>query len=785
MRSTQRLAEPPAAAKAPRWGFGTRLLILLVIGGVLRGALLWDYVAHDAFASYLTLDAATYWNWAGRLAAGGSVSAAAAHEPYFSAPLYPYLLALLRMAGGGLVAAYVVQSGIDLLTAALLAWIGRRHFGPAIGLTAAGLFLFMLEPASFSLRILPSTLQLPLVCLAWLALDAAAAKRTAWRGAAAGAALGLFALAYASALFAAPVAAVWLWWRHGRNRPAVMPAATLLCATAVVIAPATLHNYRATGEFIPISAQAGVTFAQGNSVAADGTYTAVPGVSQDRERQNRDAFRIFEKATGKPPTWNAVNRYFFDRGFDYWRAAPAGALRLLLVKAYWFISGTHYGDIYVPTAERAAGLLKALYLTPVQTVWLMPAALLALAVWIRRREQAPALLLFAIPLGTVLLFWFSPRYRYPAIPVVAVGAAWSIVHLVQWGTAWRSNRARGIAGVAALACGLALGPLNRVIGFDPPESRATYLEFQLGRAAFEIGKLEEARRWYERVLQKEGGGALSAVDRGATLANLGATLVSLGQAAAAVPYLRAAVEQMPDEPQAHNQLGRALATTGQPAEALAQFREAVRLDPDSANFHHDLAVTLAQQGATGDARTEWETALRIDPQHAKAHLMFGMLLAGQGDGAAALTHYRAAQQADTRLAPAYLQAARMLAGRGEFAACLAELRRAREALPQDREVLAELAFQLAALPGLGAAERREGLELARGLAAAAPGNPTALDLLATALQASGQQAEAVRTVRQAIQLAQRAGAAGLAQALQERLRLLEGAASAPAGDSRP
>ncbi|MEW6252717.1 MAG: tetratricopeptide repeat protein [Planctomycetota bacterium] len=757
---------------------------MLIAGGVCRAVLLHEYVTNDPFATYLTLDAETYWKWGGRLAEG----VVPANEPYFSAPLYPYLLAGLRAAGGGLVAAYVAQTGLHLLTFVLLAWTGRRIFGPAVGLLGGGLFLMLMEPASFALRILPSTLQLAMVCVAWLALIRAAERPTAWRAAIAGGTLGVFALTYASAVLAIPVAALWVWRRRAvRGRSAesgadgatamksrfagLAPALGLAAVAGAMIAPATIHNYRATGELILISAQAGVTFAQGNAADANGTYNGIPGISLDRERQNRDAFRFYERATGEAPSWRAVNRFFYRRGLAYWTAEPLGAARLLAQKAYWFLAARNYGDIYVPTAERAAGLLSMLHLTPIHTAWLLPPALVALCIWLKHRSHFPALLLFCVPLATVLAFWFSPRYRLPAVPVITIAAAWSLAQLWQC----RSRRSRTVLLLAGWIAALVLGPVNRAAGFDPPDR--WYLHVQLGRAAFERGDLAGALPWFRLAHEEQ-------PDNAETRANLGMALSRLGDPAAALTHLQEAVRLNPLEPVAHNELGRALAALGRPAEALAAFSQAVGLQPDATGFHHDLAVTLANQGRMAEARAEFETALALDPRNALAYLMLGNLLAQQGESAAALQHWRAAWQANPAFTDAPIHVARTLAGRGEVAAALAELRSAHAAQPQDATLTAELTRQLALLAP-SAAERQEALVLAQQLVAEHPADPTVLELLATVLAASGRPAEARLALARAIELAETAGAPDYAQTLRLRLNALiappSGATTGPAG----
>ena len=77
-------------------------------------------------------DARVYWEWAGDIAAGKLVL----DHPFFSAPLYPYLLGGLRWLGGQLTSVYVLQMLADLAAVVLLGWTCRRRFGAGVALGA-------------------------------------------------------------------------------------------------------------------------------------------------------------------------------------------------------------------------------------------------------------------------------------------------------------------------------------------------------------------------------------------------------------------------------------------------------------------------------------------------------------------------------------------------------------------------------------------------------------------------------------------------------------------------
>lgn len=725
--------EPPPK---PRW-FWPALVGLVAVTVIGRFLLLTEYLRHNPLATHLLQDAATYWSWAEKIAGGELVD----DRPFFSAPLYPYLLGLLRAGGGGLTSVYVLQITLDLVTAVLLACVTRVRFGAGVGLLTAALFLLLVEPASFSLRVLTSTLQLPLVVLAWRAMIRGQQRPTATRAACAGGTLGLLALTYPPALVGLPALGLWWWWmaqpagpsqpQHTSPRPSTprRPAAQAVLAVLsglLVISPVTLHNYIAGREFTAISAQGGVTFAAGNAPGADGTYFRLPGVSRDRATQNEDARRVCQEATGGPASWRAVNRYFYRQGLSFWREHPAAAAALIARKAYWFLTGRLYDDIYVPEIERSDGLLPRLWLTPLPTAWLIPPALLAAAAWLRRpRVWWPELLLLAIPLLVVLVFWYSARYRLPAVPPLAAAAAVTLI-----GAAGRhAPRSRRLAAVVAVVLGPTLSLVNRALGFDAPEPRRAQLAFSLGWAATQTGRYEEAESWFRQCLRLTPHFPSAA-------ANLGAVLLARGEVEAAAPVLEQAAQADPHDAFVLNQLGRVYAVRNQPDEALRNFEAAARLRPDSAEMQFDVGVTLARAGQTD----------------------------------AALERFRAAIALDPRLTRAHVYVAHLWLARGDLTAGVAALRAANALEPENQPVALDLAWFLATMPTASPEDRATALRLARA-AADRTADPRPLDVLAAALAANGLFDEAAGTIARAVHLADHGGRTELAEALRRRLEL--------------
>ena len=583
--------DAPAAPQTFRRG----LALLLLFGLLQQIWLLADYWAHDPFARVPLDDAKVYWNWAERIGHGELVGDA----PFLSAPLYPYFLGLVRAAGGGLLAVYALQGLLRLATAVLLAQLGRRWFSPAAGLAAAGLFLLLLDPAAATGRILNESLQVFLAAALLWECGRAPGPAPPWR---LGLLLGLNALANPPMLAAVPLLAWWIGrdrqWRRG------LAAAGL---AALVIAPATLHNWAASGEFILVSAQSGVTFSHGNAPGASGVYQPIAGVSADRVEQNRDAFRMAAAATGAA-SWRSTSSFFLRRGLAFWAERPGAALHLLLQKARWFATGQHYGDVYLATSERRSGYWRALYAAPLSLAWLtLPALAMALALARRWREFLPLQLLYLLPLAVVLAFFYSPRYRLPAAAPAVLLAVGSAQALLRERRLWHA--APWVIGAAAVA-------LNAATGFDRPASLAAQYEQKTGAACLELGQPERAASHFRSALASQPG------DPGFT-ASLGEALRRQGKAAEAIPELRRALQAHPQDLHLRRTLAVTLAeefvTRKDPAlaaDAEREFRTVLQTVSEDWVSRDNLGVLLDQQGRAYEAAFEFLAAAKSAPEQA-------------------------------------------------------------------------------------------------------------------------------------------------------------------------
>ena len=105
---------------------------------------------------------------------------------------------------------------------------------------------------------------------------------------------------------------------------------------------------------------------------------------------------------------------------------------------------------------------------------------------------------------------------------------------------------------------------------------------------------------------------------------LGASLHAQGKDA--VHAFRKAIEYLPNDAEAHNNLGSALKGIGKLDEALASFQRALAIKPDFAEAHYNLGNTLDSLGRLDDAVASYRRAVQIKPDFADAHNNLGLVL---------------------------------------------------------------------------------------------------------------------------------------------------------------
>jgi len=289
----------------------------------------------------------------------------------------------------------------------------------------------------------------------------------------------------------------------------------------------------------------------------------------------------------------------------------------------------------------------------------------------------------------------------------------------------------------------------------------------LGNALLKKGRLDEAILCFQKAVQIKPGYAQAQN-------NLGNALFQKGRVDEAIVHDQEALRIWPGFAEAHFNLGLALCQKGGVDEAIVQFQEALKIKPCHAAAHYALGNALRQRGRVDEAISHYQSALQIKPDFAEAHNNLGTALRQKGRVDEAISHYQRAleimpdnESIHVNLANAFLQ-------KGGVGQAIAHFQSALQIDPADMEVQNNLAWLLATC---GQASLRNGdkaVLLARRANELAGGkNPVILGTLAAAFAEAGQFADARRSAKEAITLAQAAGRREMVRELNDELRLYE------------
>mmetsp|Transcript_25376 Transcript_25376/g.80108 ORF Transcript_25376/g.80108 Transcript_25376/m.80108 type:complete len:549 (+) Transcript_25376:2783-4429(+) len=154
----------------------------------------------------------------------------------------------------------------------------------------------------------------------------------------------------------------------------------------------------------------------------------------------------------------------------------------------------------------------------------------------------------------------------------------------------------------------------------------------LGLALQNVGQLDEALSWFDKVLRAHPSNADAHHNRGNVL------YLQQRHAEAADAFGRAVALVPTDAESVFNQ-GNALAKMGHHAAAAAAFASVLRLTPRDAHASYNYANSLSAAGNTAEAISAYKATLRLSPQHSAAQTNLGLQLSAAGrytEAAAAL-----------------------------------------------------------------------------------------------------------------------------------------------------
>jgi tetratricopeptide (TPR) repeat protein len=214
-------------------------------------------------------------------------------------------------------------------------------------------------------------------------------------------------------------------------------------------------------------------------------------------------------------------------------------------------------------------------------------------------------------------------------------------------------------------------PYTTKIKFDAPIP--TVLISRFGVATIDLTLSTEESVAAERQAAAEAAAAAAAAAAGQPPPtpqkdswNEALTLAAAGDTAGAVPLLREAIEEKPDDPERHRTLAKVLLKTDQPKEAIVEAQRAVELEPDLLDNHLVLASAYVEQENRAAAKKALEAARVQFPTETKVVHQIASLAAEDGDTAGAIAGYESITQIDPQDSDAWVSLGSLYAKTGKI-----------------------------------------------------------------------------------------------------------------------
>jgi tetratricopeptide (TPR) repeat protein len=616
-----------ALAKNTRW------MVALVAAALLLKIM---YIVQSADALYVRvpiMDSEYYYNMAVDVSRGRLVR----DDAYFMGPLYPYVLgAIFGVFGENIMIARIIQAIGGALTVLLTFLVGRRVFRPSVALVGAVLLMLYGTITFYEGQLLMEWLGTLLNMGALVVLHRSQQASGVRVYAAAGVLIGLSALARANVLAFAVLVGIWIVLvqkdKRRWTRVAVFTASLL-----ATILPATLHNYAASRDFVPITSNGGVNFYVGNSDEATGIFYPPKGINLITD----DAVEKYvERLLGRELKPSELANYWYDEAWDFIRRHPMREAGLTLKKAAMYFNGYEMPQIEsYEVARTAHTTLKVLFVN----FWLLVTlGLMGMLYLIKDWRKYFLLMGYIVALSlSIIVFFITARYRTQVTPILALFAAHGLVVVMP---AVIANLRRSVKPLVLFAL-LVLGTHPRL--------------FALPRVDVQWRELtHEARRWSklrdpEKAIATINQAIAMQPDYLDSYLQRAVVYKESGNLFKAISDYGKVLDINPNMPSVQYDFGQALRQLRMYEPAIEAYQAAIKLSPNMLEAHNNLGITYRELKRYDLAIRSFQRVIDINPTYTKAYNNLGASYAEKGDFDRAIDVFRRAIESDPKYANSY------------------------------------------------------------------------------------------------------------------------------------
>jgi tetratricopeptide (TPR) repeat protein len=610
------------------------------------------------------MDASYHDSWAREILAGNLMRS----EPFFRAPLYSYLLALLyAISKGSYLIPRIAQFLLGGLTAAIGFILAHRHWGRTAGLIAGILCAVYPVVVYFDGELLTESLFTFLLMLGILVIDSAARRPGLRLWFAGGVVLGLALITRPTIGLFLAVAVVGTAVLSKRR---VAAAALLLAGILLPVVPVAVHNYAVSGEFIPLVWQGGLNFYLGNHEAADGWSATGPEIRKDWWGGYKDMIAIPRAQMGREPTFGEVSSFWTHRGLDFVTAQPGRWLGLMLRKVALFWSAMEFPNNQDYNFMRIHSWILRNPLINFGTM--APLALLGIAVALPRWRRLFFLYAFvAAYFAATVMFFVCARYRMPVVPMLCTFAAGGVTYLTVLA---RERRFRKLALWLVVLAAVAMLVNINLTGATLPDLAQSYT--QVGKAYIERGDDNSAVEYFNKAIEAN-------PNWGEAYEQLGLVRMKSGDKEGALQLLDRAVEILPELASAQRARAMIHLSLGNLTEARRSIEQAMAHAPYLEDARNILGSIERSEGNLDRAISLFLEEIQVNQSNWRAYANLGSAYEAGGDLERAAQAYEKATELNEQATDIVAALASVYARQGRDDLARSLLERVGSQLPED------------------------------------------------------------------------------------------------------
>ncbi|MCF8355735.1 MAG: tetratricopeptide repeat protein [Melioribacteraceae bacterium] len=552
------------------------LFVITAIGFILRLIYVLE-TQSSPFIQHPFSDSEIYANWALDLIDFGGWFGA---ETFFMSPAYPYILGIVFLIfGKNFIVIRLIQVIVSTLNIILIYFIGRNLHSKNAGYLSAviasvySIFIF------YSGAILSETFQVFIISFLILVLtnDWKKFNYSAWF--AVGITTGLAAVFRANILIFPLLILLWFAWKYIKSKTefAKKGIVGISAGIVLIIAPVTLNNYLASGDFVPLTSNGGINFYIGNNENAVGVFVTPQQFDYYNDMSGK---KYAEQQMGIELSPSEASNYWYEKSVDYLTSNPVDATKLFLKKLILFWGeGENAQSSIMDDKYFAENYSSILQLPLVNFILISIFSLIGITLnWNRKPNHSLIILLLFAYIFATVLFFVNGRFRLGITPLLIVFASIGIINLYNIFRESTFDRIK-IPVIIVLAF-----MVSYYFIIDKPKFTDYDAYLKLGDIAYNEGEYKKAVENYKRSLFYN------------------------------------------ENYQAYMNLGNSYAMLKDYRQAVAAFNLAINRNDNYALTHFNLGFAYTQMGNLELASKEYQKAIDIDPQFADAYRNMGIVM---------------------------------------------------------------------------------------------------------------------------------------------------------------